>query len=99
MHILQIKIDVSPRKKGEFEHAISQMLAPQQSEHSKCTMSLDIQEPNMFIYTEEWEAENPMRDHFKDEDFRSLLGAMKALGTIKDAKVITSNSIKDFKFD
>ena len=97
MHILKIEIDVSPPKQKEFEHAVSHMLfSPPHPDQMKCEISKEMCRPNTFIYTEEWENEEQMRQHFQHEDFRSLMGAMKALGTITDARIISSKSVKDF---
>lgn len=97
MHILKIEINVAPPKQIEFEHAVSNMLSsPPHADQVKCDISKEMCRPNTFIYTEEWEVEDLMRQHFQHEDFRTLMGAMKALGTITDARIITSDSVEDF---
>ena len=100
MHILKIQIDVPLLKQIEFEHAVSQMLSsPSQPNKMKCEISKEMRRPNTFIYTEEWEADELMQHHFNHEDFRTLIGAMKTLGTISDARIISSDSVQDFSLN
>ena len=100
MYILQIKIDVTPSNQREFEHAVSHILTLMpHSEQIKWEISKEMCRPNMFTYSVEWETEEQMQQHFQHEDFRTLMGAMKALGSIKNARIVTSDSVRDFPLD
>ena len=59
----------------------------------------DIKDPGLIYYSEEWEYRERLQSYLKCEAFKGLIGAMKVLGDIQYATVISSNRVEDIRND
>ncbi len=81
---LEILVKIQPEKRFEFIQAFGLMT---QSNHkaSGCieqTMFEKSNEPNVFLWIEEWKNSESLTSYRQTERFRSLLGAIDVLGSL-----------------
>jgi quinol monooxygenase YgiN len=91
MIILRIRVEVLPDKRKEFEQAAQWLIDSQPKEEGNILKSIsqDLCKPNTFYYLEEWDSRKNLKAHFQSDKFRALLGGMKVLGEITEAKIIS----------
>jgi hypothetical protein len=58
-----------------------------------------VQEEGVFCCTETWENLSTMESHLASSKFRALIGAMKVLGEVVEAELITSDRVDQFEPD
>jgi len=91
MIVVKIRVEVLPDKKQEFEQAARWLIDSQPKEEGNILKSIyqDLCNPNTFYYLEEWDSRKNLKAHFQSDKFRALLGGMKVLGEIVEAKIIS----------
>ena len=96
MHILSLCVKVRSRNLGEFEQALPGLLDATSVAPGRISRSLtkDMLEPCFFWYREEWKNIGAMELYARGAGFRKLLGAMKVLGDICEASVVSSDHLK-----
>ena len=94
-----ICVRIPAHKKREFELAMSDLIDSEQTVQGRLSRSIsrDMQDEGVFWYTESWEDHSAMELHLASTDFHALLGAMKVLGEIREAQVITSDHVERFE--
>jgi len=99
MYMLRISVSVAPTKRYEFEHAVHDLLNATSNYCGRKSraMSRDVLDQNLFWYHENWESQEAMTAYFEEVGFRQLLGAMKVLGEIRVAEIITSQEVRNFE--
>ena len=98
-HILQEKMEVLPDKRQEFEQAAQWLIESQPKEKGNSLKSIyqDLCKPNTFYYLEEWDSRKNLQAHIQTDNFRALLGGMKVLGEITEAKIISGAREEEFE--
>jgi len=101
MILLQILAEIKSDKRREFEQAVGMMLKWQQQTEGCLSVNLSqrLDKQNIYNYMEEWQDRKALDQHMVSDDFRALLGAMKVLGEIRDARIITSEEIEPLKMN
>ena len=96
MIILKIESKINLNKMEEFEQAIEQFEIAQGKKSSGYQRNLfrNWNNTDNVLYTEEWQSEVKFKNHLQTDQFKALLGAMKLLGDIKTAQVVTSSKIQ-----
>ena len=91
MIVVKIRVEVLPDKRQEFEQAACWLIDSQSREEGNILKSIyqDLCTPNTYYYLEEWDSRKNLKAHFQSDNFRALLGGMKVLGEITEAKVIS----------
>lgn len=99
MLLLRICVRIASHKRREFELATRDFLQSEGSLKGRISQSFssDMQEDGIFWYTESWEDQSAMESHLGSTGFRALLGAMKVLGEVREAQVITSDHVERFE--
>ena len=54
----------------------------------ECRVFEDITLPNGFLWQEWWRSRQNLEDHLRSVVFRTLLGAIKVLGTLESARTV-----------
>jgi len=101
MILLLISAEIKPHRRLEFEQAAGMILEGQDYPKECLTFALNQQldQQNRYSYTEEWQSREALDSHLQCDDFRALLGAMKVLGEIRNARIITSESVESMPTD
>lgn len=99
MHLLSIIVEIQPHKALEFQQATSDLVREDRTPPACLfrSMARDSRGENLFCYTEAWEDTEEMSRHFESSRFRSLLGAMKVLGEIREAIIVQDGEARDLK--
>ena len=101
MILLQICTEIKPHKRREFEHAASMMMQWQEQTDAcvSAALSQRLDKENIYNYMEEWQNRTALDQHMVSDDFRALLGAMKVLGEIRDARIVTTDDVEPLKLN
>jgi len=96
MVFLKIVTTIQADKMVEFEQAVDYILKSDRSGPESIHRGLyrDWRCHNALLYLEEWQTMKDLKNHMSGDLFKSLLGAMKVLGSITSAEVISSNSVE-----
>jgi quinol monooxygenase YgiN len=91
MIVVKIRVEVLPDKKQEFEQAAQWLIESQPKEEGNILKAIyqDLCKPNSYYYLEEWNSRKSFKAHFQSDGLRALLGGMKVLGKITEAKIIS----------
>ena len=95
---LQISVEINPHKRLEFEQAACMMLEGKSISQRWLSYALyqQLEHHNLYYYTEEWQSRKALDSHMASDDFHALLGAMKVLGKILEARIVTSDRVETF---
>lgn len=99
MFSLKIIVYVPSYKQIEFENAIKELvnsITPDKSILNK-GITKDLNKDHVYCYEEEWNSREKMERHFQTDEFQTIIGAMKVLGEIIDARIIYSNKEENLK--
>ena len=95
---LEIRIDIEPEKRQEFLSTVRALIEAKREGAEGC-VSREIFErdgdPNSFMWTEEWSERDLLDRHLETRDFRTLLGAVRVLGHMRDMRITTVESVRD----
>jgi quinol monooxygenase YgiN len=93
----QIKIEIKPYKRGEFNETM-RLLTRKMAKEKDClgySFYRDIEMENNYNVIGEWKTRQAMKNHFKTQDFEVLIGVIKVLDekfTMKIAEVSKTGS-------
>ena len=84
---LEILVKISPGKRYEFLQTFALMarrksVIPEVSHRTGQTLFEKIEEPNCFLWLEEWDSADRLASYRKSDHFRSLIGAVDVLGQL-----------------
>ena len=99
MFSLKIIVDVPSYKQLEFENAITLLIdsiTPNENIIKK-GITKDLNKNHVYYFEEDWNSRDKMEEHFKSEEFQTIIGAMKVLGEIIDANIIYADKKENFK--
>ena len=96
MIILKIESKIKVNKIKEFEQAIEEFEIAQNlvTPGYRRNLFRNWKDSGDVLYTEEWQSEVKFKLHLQTNSFKALLGAMKLLGEIQTAQVVTSSKIQ-----
>ncbi|KPK28940.1 MAG: hypothetical protein AMJ61_00060 [Desulfobacterales bacterium SG8_35_2] len=99
MIVVKIRVAVHPDKRKEFEQAAQWLIDSQPKEEGNVLKSIhqDLCDRNAFYYLEEWNSRKSFKAHFRSDEFRALLGGMKVLGEITEAKILSGVREEELK--
>jgi quinol monooxygenase YgiN len=97
--VLKIQVEILPHKQYEFEQAIQGILQtqPKKTDNTFGKIYKDFFNPNLFCYVEEWDSNEKLQFHLESDDFHALLGCMKVLGEIMEARIINITEEEELK--
>ncbi len=84
---LEILLKISPEKRYEFLQTFALMVqrksvAPGTRHRTSRSLFEKIDEPNCFLWTEEWDTADRLASYRRSDHFKSLLGAVDVLGRL-----------------
>lgn len=99
MVYLIISMDILPDKDLEFEQAVQWLVRSEDEVEGKFRqlISREISYPEKAFYIGEWDSRKNLDTHIQNDRFRALLGGMKFLGKITEAKIITPSKVEDLR--
>ena len=99
MVILKISTTIHVDKMVEFEQAVDNILQSDKTSRESVYRGMyrDWQNDNALMYLEEWKTNEELQKHISSDLFKSLLGAMKVLGDVTSAEIITSQSVNQLE--
>lgn len=89
---IEIQIEVKPEKRPEFLQAVESLQravgyeAACESQH----VYEERGQPNQFLWVERWSDTDEIRARLRSAKFRSLMGAIRVLGTTSELNVVES---------
>jgi len=89
---IEIKIEVKPEKRPEFLQAV-ESLQRAVGDEAACQSQHVYEErghPNQFLWVERWTGAGEIRARLHSAKFRSLMGAIRVLGTTSELSVVES---------
>ena len=94
MFTLKIIVKVSQYKQLEFENAITELVGRVKADANNLSNCIkkDMTDSCVYYFEEIWKSKKKMEEHFKSEIFQTIIGAMRVLGEIISAKIITSEN-------
>jgi len=87
---LEIQVLLPKEKRHEFLQAF-ELLSTKQCRNSACigqSLYEDIGEGSHFLWIERWNGLEALEDYLKSDQFRSILGAIKVLGELKNLHLV-----------
>jgi quinol monooxygenase YgiN len=92
-------MDILPDKNLEFDQAVQWLVRMEDEVEGKFRqlISREIGYPEKAFYIGEWDSRKNLDAHIQTDRFRALLGGMKFLGKIIEAKIITSSEVEDLR--
>ncbi len=95
MYGLEIMIQIRPDKQEEFVQAVDELRpgAPVVGDDPAEVSGLFHRTgaEDRFLWLERWETLGGLSDRLASDSFRALLGAIRVLGELKEARVVTSD--------
>ncbi len=55
---------------------------------AECRVFEDLSRPDVFLWLQWWRSEQQLEEHLRSVAFRTLLGAIKVLGTLESARIV-----------
>jgi len=94
MFTLKIIVNVTPYKKLEFENAITELISKIKVNTNNLSNGIkkDLTDDTIYYFEGIWKSKKKMEEHFQSEIFQTIIGAMRVLGEIISAKIITSKN-------
>ena len=97
MILLKIQARIDQGKDTEFKQAVqyiidSRLLNAGGSNHR---LMHDINDDCLIDYSEEWKYKQELKSYLTGDSFKALIGAMKVLGDIQQARMIESDRVVD----
>ena len=92
-------MDILPDKDLEFEQAAQWLVRMEDEVEGKFRqlISREIGYPEKTFYIGEWDSRKNLDAYIQTDRFRALLGGMKLLGRITEAKIVTSSKVEDLR--
>ena len=82
MNAVTITVDINPESREEFVQTVRSVGENLKKEKGfrRSGLFQDVDNPNRFNLTEEWETQDDLDSHVRSDIFRVLMGALKVLG-------------------
>lgn len=93
---LEILIDIAPSKRREFLLTAEDLLGGARILDDACVDSRIFERhgvPNQFLWQEEWKDRESLQSRLDSVAFRTLLGALRVLGTAHDVRIINAEEL------
>ena len=90
---LEIMIQIKPEKQQEFVQAVDELRPAAQAGDDPAGVSGLFNRTgakDRFLWLERWETLGALSDRLASDSFRALLGAIRVLGELQEARVVTS---------
>jgi quinol monooxygenase YgiN len=96
MELLKITTIIHKDKMVEFGQAVDYIMHSDKIGHGCLSRGMyrQYQSDNTLLYLEEWKTSEELQNHISSNLFKSLLGAMKVLGDVTTAEIVSSRSVK-----
>ncbi len=88
---LEILVKIQPAKRFEFIQAFELLTQPKHKSRNCIGQALfeKIEEPNAFLWMEDWKNGESLESYRRTEQFRALLGAVEVLGSLIKIRTFT----------
>jgi len=99
--LVKIRVKILPEKQIEFQQTAEWLVYSKPQKEGNLIKGLyqEVGKPEVFYYLEEWDTLKHFDAHYHSDDFQSLLGGMKTLGEIIEAKIIQGSREKRLNVD
>ena len=87
---LELSLQSREGNRAELMQTLENLSAEQSTRGSsiECRVYEDLSRPNGFLWLQWWRSEREIQDHLSSVVFRTLLGAVKVLGSLVSARVV-----------
>lgn len=92
---LELLIKIQPEKRLEFLQACELVRNSKPEDCIGQTLYEKIEEPNVFLWVEDWNSREKLAAYQQTDHFKSMLGAIEVLGTLKEIKKVTLEQSSD----
>lgn len=81
---LKILVRIHPEKRTEFLLAFDMLKTVNQQDDSRLGLELfeQVNEPNTFLWIEQWASKDSLDGYFEDNSYRVMMGAIDILGQL-----------------
>ena len=87
---LELSLQCEERHRAELTQTLENLSQAQVAGGSclECHVYEDLTQPNGFLWLQWWTSEREIQDHLASVEFRTLLGAVKVLGSLVSTRVV-----------
>jgi quinol monooxygenase YgiN len=87
---LELSLQCEERHRAELKQTLENLSQAQMAKGScvECSVYEDLRRPNGFLWLQWWKAERELQHHLSSVEFRTLLGAVKVLGSLVSTRVV-----------
>ena len=87
---LELSLQSEERHRAELKQTLENLCEAQVAGGScvECAVHEDLRRPNGFLWLQWWNSERELEDHLSSVEYRTLLGAIKVLGTLVSTRVV-----------
>lgn len=87
---LELSLQSDEVHRAELMQTLENLSAAQVAGGScvECRVYEDLKRPNGFLWLEWWKSERELQEHLASVEFRTLLGAIKVLGSLVSTRVV-----------
>jgi quinol monooxygenase YgiN len=88
---LELLVKIQPEKRFEFLQAFKLMTQNNRKARDCIAQTLfeKLEEPNAFLWMEDWKNIESLESYRKTDQFRSILGAIEVLGSLVKIRMFT----------
>jgi quinol monooxygenase YgiN len=99
MELLKITTNIHEDKMVEFGQAVDYIMHSNKIGHGCLSRGIyrEFHGDNILLYMEEWKTSEQLKNHISSDLFKSLLGAMKVLGDVTTAEIVSSRSVQNLE--
>jgi quinol monooxygenase YgiN len=87
---LELSLRCDERYRAELTQTLENLSQAQVAGGSclECRVYEDLGRPNVFLWLQWWTSEREIQDHLASVEFRTLLGAVKVLGSLESTRIV-----------
>jgi quinol monooxygenase YgiN len=87
---LELSLQSDERHRGELKQTLENLSEAQVAGGScvECSVYEDLRRSNGFLWLQWWKSEPELQDYLSSVEFRTLLGAIKVLGSLVSTRVV-----------
>lgn len=87
---LELSLQCEERQRAELKQTLENLSEAQVAGGSclECHVYEDLRRPNGFLWLQWWKSDRELQDHLSSVEFRTLLGAVKVLGTLVSTRIV-----------
>lgn len=95
---LGIVVRVEPLKRQEFLQSFEMLTASERRDSACLKQNLfeDVDEPNRFLWIENWSSSEALETYLNTDRFMTIKGAIEVLGTMEDMRISDIKTIPGF---